>query len=118
MTYAIGIDCGGTKVKIVGVDPSGKILSQARRATNDGGGAEQLVQTARSLVAAMEAEIGRADSIGVACPGLAARDGRSIAWMMGRMSGVMGLDWTKELKRDRAVAVLNDGHAALFGEAW
>jgi len=34
------------------------------------------------------------------------------------MSGVMRLDWTKELKRDRPVAVLNDGHAALLGEAW
>src|SRR6266508_5965397 len=118
MGCAIGIDVGGTKVKIVVVDPSGKVLSQARQETNDQGGADHLVETARSLIGAMEAEIGRAGWIGVAWPGLATRDGRSIAWMMGRMSGVMRLDWTKELKRDRPVAVLNDGHAALLGEAW
>jgi glucokinase len=56
--------------------------------------------------------------IGVAAPGLAARDGRSIAWMEGRLAEVKGLDWTTFLNWPRPIPVMNDAHAAMLGEMW
>ncbi|KAF0163026.1 MAG: glucokinase, partial [Caulobacteraceae bacterium] len=56
-------------------------------------------------------------AIGLAAPGLAARNARSIAWMPGRMQRLEGLNWTEALGGG-VVRVLNDGHAALLGEAW
>ena len=55
---------------------------------------------------------------GVGAPGLAAADGRSIAFMQGRLAGLQGLDWAGALETPAPVRVLNDAHAALLGEAW
>jgi len=55
--------------------------------------------------------------IGVAAPGLAARDGRSIEFMPARLPGLERLDWTQFLNAPTPVPVLNDAHAALLGEA-
>src|SRR5436190_1258228 len=57
--------------------------------------------------------------IGVAAPGLAARDGRSVASMPpGKLAGLEGLVWEEALEAGMPVRVLNDAHAALMGEAW
>jgi glucokinase len=56
--------------------------------------------------------------LGLAAPGLAARDGLSIANMQGRLQGLEGLVWKDLLETSRPVPVLNDAHAALLGEAW
>ncbi|MBI5384847.1 MAG: ROK family protein [Verrucomicrobia bacterium] len=57
-----------------------------------------------------------ASHVGLAAPGLAARDGRSIAFMPGRFVGLEGFDWPAFL--GRPAPVLNDAHAALLGEVW
>ena len=57
-------------------------------------------------------------TLGLSAPGLAARDGRSIVAMPGRLHGLEKLDWTDFLERSLAVPVSNDGQAALTGEAW
>src|SRR6185295_9391208 len=56
--------------------------------------------------------------IGVASPGLAAKDGKSIAYMRGRLDGIEGFIWTDFLNSPKPVFVLNDAHAALLGEVW
>ncbi len=56
--------------------------------------------------------------IGLAAPGLAARDALSIGNMQGRLQGLEGLNWTDFLQTTHPVPVLNDAHAALLGEAW
>jgi glucokinase len=56
--------------------------------------------------------------IGVAAPGLAARDQRSIRHMPGRLAGLEGANWRKVLNVRHPVPVLNDAHAALLGEVW
>jgi glucokinase len=71
-----------------------------------------------SMIKSAEANLGAAEWIGLAAPGLAARDHCSIAFMPGRLQGLEGFDWTKFLSRSNAVAVLNDAHAALLGEHW
>ena len=72
----------------------------------------------KRLIELIEAEHGRAVSIGIAAPGLADPGGRSIFWMQGRLDEVQGLEWTSFLGRDRPVPVVNDAQAALLGEVW
>lgn len=113
--YAIGVDLGGTRIKSVAVTASGDRLLEACDDTDDAplGWAERI----RSRMAHIERALGEpAVGVGLAAPGLTARDERGIAWMQGRLSALEGLDWTEQL--GCAVRVLNDAHAALLGEAW
>jgi glucokinase len=73
----------------------------------------------RALLSRIEAQQGLEPRwIGLSAPGLAARDGRSIAWMQGRMEAVQGLDWTQQFGSAQLIPVLNDAQAALLGEVW
>ncbi len=107
---AIGIDIGGTQIKAAAVDGAGAVVGQLQHPTPQQ--RPELIDAVRSLVA----ELPSTRRVGVSSPGLAARDGRSIAWMRGRMQCVEGLVWSDAL--DRPVPVMNDAHAALWGEAW
>src|SRR5882762_885673 len=118
MSYAIGIDLGGSSVKAVAVTPGGETLGQAVFSFD----LEVKMDWAakiRSVVEQLQREQnGPATHLGLSAPGLAARDRRSIAHMPGRLQGLEGLDWTSFLRTARPVPVLNDAHAALLGEAW
>jgi glucokinase len=139
VSFALGIDLGGSSVKAVAVTPEGKLL----RETNlpfDASAQLDWARRIRGIVKEMEEGQGSsAAAIGISAPGLAALDGRSIARMPGRLSGLEGLDWTEFLSAESGVRnaesklpgpvatprsaqspvpVLNDAHAALLGEAW
>ncbi len=118
MNFVLGIDLGGSSVKAVAVTPAGERLAQLNRPFEAGASGDwaRLVQRA---VHELEAQQGSpAVAIGLSAPGLAARDGRSIARMPGRLQGLEGLNWTELLQAPQPVPVLNDAHAALLGEAW
>ena len=116
MKYTLGIDLGGTSIKAVAVTAAGEKLAEANESFVDAD-MEWAHQT-RKLVGRMQSELGPASAIGLSAPGLAAKDGRSIAFMPGRLAGLEGLDWTNHLGATRPVPVLNDAHAALLGEVW
>ena len=117
MSYAIGVDLGGTNIKIAVVSYDGDILEHASCETADDIGA--WAKTIRSKIVEIEDRRGsQASHVGVASPGLAAKDGLSIANMQGRLQGLEGLVWTNFLQRPHPVLVLNDAHAALLGEVW
>lgn len=117
MRHAIGIDLGGTNLKIVAVTPSGKVLAQVaaphalRGRAWKGNVRATLNQINRTLANPPQ-------WIGVAAPGLPAPDHRSIAHMPGRLPGLEGLNWRRFLKAATPVPVLNDAQAALLGEVW
>ncbi len=118
MSFAIGIDLGGSSVKAVAITPAGERLAQVNQpfdASASGDWARQVRNTIHELETQPDA---RATAIGLSAPGLAARDGRSIARMPGRLQGLEGLNWTEFLQAPQPVPVLNDAHAALLGEAW
>ena len=118
MSYLFGIDLGGSSVKAVAVTPAGDTLDRFNEAFDP---ARQLhfAETIRDLLARVTSQQSQPPSrIGLSAPGLAATDGRSIAFMPGRLDGLVGLDWTNYLKRTEPVKVLNDAHAALLGEVW
>jgi glucokinase len=118
VSYAIGIDLGGSSVKAVAVAPTGEAVA---RTNVDFNAAAEMdwAQKIRDLIREIQQERGsQASSVGLSAPGLAAMDGRSIAHMPGRLQGLEGLNWTEYLHTAKPVPVLNDGHAALLGEAW
>ena len=115
--FLIGVDLGGTNVKLAAVTPAGRVLLREQFGTADDASAAWL-NAIREAIGGIEQRLGEAVGIGVASPGLAAADGRSMAWMQGRLSAVQGLDWTTALNRRAVVGVLNDAHAAMLGEVW
>lgn len=118
MSYFIGIDLGGSSVKAIAVTQDGEKLAQ-QNLDFDAAEGMQWAEHVASIVRELEREQGSpASELGLSAPGLAARDAQSIACMPGRLEGLVGLDWTDFLKRENPVQVLNDGHAALMGEAW
>ncbi|HLV79300.1 MAG TPA: ROK family protein [Chthonomonadaceae bacterium] len=117
MSYVIGIDVGGTNIKTVAVSITGALLFQRREPTEEDriDWAERIRQQIKRIESQQN---GPAAYIGLAAPGLAAPDGRCIAWMQGRMEAVQGLDWTLYLGAAQTIPVLNDAQAALLGEVW
>ena len=118
MSYGIGVDLGGTNIKIVAVSKEGQILERSTYETqtdSPGFWIETIRQTIKEIEETREES---ARWVGLAAPGLAARDNLSIASMPGKLRGLEGLDWTDSLQTSHPVGVLNDAHAALLGEAW
>lgn len=119
MSYAIGVDLGGTNIKIAAVSHDGDVLEYQTAETADNAEGGAWANTIRKKIDELQTNRGFAAShIGVASPGLAAKDGLSIANMQGRLRGLQDLVWTELLNTQRPVLVLNDAHAALLGEVW
>ncbi len=112
----IGVDIGGTQIKLAAFSADGALLDKWTRETNDApdhGTPPKLALTVREMI---QKTGGRPDRIGIAAPGLAAVDGFSISHMPGRLHGLEGFDWGGFF--DVPVRALNDAHAALLGETW
>ena len=117
MSYSIGIDLGGTNIKIVVISNDGDVLEYLTCDTADSEGS--WAQTIKQQIELIEKQRGQSPChIGLAAPGLAAKDGRSIAYMQGRLKGLQGFVWQDFLDSTARVVVLNDAHAALLGEVW
>ena len=117
MTYSIGVDLGGTNIKIVVVSTDGTVLEYLTCDTADAEGS--WAQAIKSNLRQIQSRRGLAPAhIGLAAPGLAAIDGRSIGYMQGRLKGLQGFVWQDFLDLPTPVVVLNDAHAALLGEVW
>lgn len=116
-SWILGIDLGGSSVKLVGVTADGTLIDSWHAEFRAEVLGDFKVAILRQ-VAACRARLGEPHRIGASAPGLAARDRRSIAVMPGRLAGLEGLNWSEFLGRSDLVPVLNDGHAALLGETW
>ena len=117
MNYSIGVDLGGTNIKMVVVSNDGELLDYLTCETDDAEGSWS--ETIKLNLNAICTRRGHAPChVGIASPGLAAPDGRSIAHMQGRLNGIEGFVWTDFLDWPSPVLVLNDAHAALLGELW
>src|SRR6185369_893030 len=92
MSYSIGVDLGGTNIKIVLVSAYGTVLEFL---TCDTAYAEgSWAQTIKTNLLNIQSRRGQTPChIGLAAPGLAAKDGRSIAYMQGRLAGLQGFMW-------------------------
>ncbi len=121
MSYTIGIDLGGTNIKCVAMDMAGEKLFEDTRSTRDNCEQEKTspnwAQEIKQVLEDVKRKLGEHPShVGFCAPGLAAADGRSIAYMPGRLQGLEGFDWSAFLQED--VYVVDDAKAALLGEIW
>ena len=114
--YFLGIDLGGSRIKSVVVNARGQTLEHKSMPFEDR--AMEWADRIRDRVEALRLRRGEPAAVGLSAPGLAARDGRCILHMPGRLHGLEGLDWQRFLTAPTPIPVLNDAHAALLGEAW
>jgi glucokinase len=114
--YFLGVDLGGSRIKSVVVNARGQTLEHESMPFEDR--AMEWADRIRDRVEALRLRRGEPAAVGLSAPGLAARDGRCILHMPGRLHGLEGLDWQRFLTVPTPVPVLNDAHAALLGEAW
>ncbi len=115
MNLAIGIDLGGTNVKGVLIEPSGKIIAQHSIPTiddNEGLWRENVQKVVDYLKNIAEVTV---EIIGLSAPGLANEDNTFIEHLPNRLQGLEHFQWSKYLKTK--TYVLNDAHAALMAEA-
>jgi glucokinase len=113
----IGLDVGGTNIKVLAFTADGTVMAEEVVATSDDG-TKMWLESARTAVRSIVKRCPPPAMLGVASPGLPARDGHSIAFMPGRLPGLEGLNWQQWLELDAPVPVLNDARAALLGETW
>lgn len=113
----IGLDVGGTNIKCVAFNSAGQTLAEETSPTSDDGTKSWLTR-ARDVAKKILAEVPSDTRVGLAAPGLPARDGYSIATMPARLHGLEDLNWQKWLDLPQPVPVFNDGQAALLAETW
>ena len=117
MRHGIGVDIGGTFIKMVALTNDGRVIDRARMPT-DTSSVTALPDTIRKALDEFADRHGAAATIGLASPGLVRRGTDRVHWMQGRVDVVEGLDWSAALAASTTVRVLNDAQAALLGEVW
>lgn len=120
MDYALGIDLGGSRVKLAAVDSAGEVQEKRSAPVEEkAGGPGSWSAAVKDLVEAAQTDMGLpARWVGIAAPGLASTDRRSFHELAEPLTGLEGLDWTEHLGTERTAPVLNDAQAALCGEYW
>lgn len=113
----LGLDLGGSSVKAELLTTEGSSIARFHEAF-DPARPLHFAETIRNMVHDISRQHAPPAHIGLSAPGLAAPDQRSIAFMPGRLEGLVNLDWTQHLRHPAIIPVLNDAHAALLGEVW
>ncbi|WP_350287415.1 ROK family protein [uncultured Croceitalea sp.] len=119
MDYYLGIDIGGTRIKTVVLDKTGKILKRQEVPTEDGSGEKELwkkkiieiITKNSEHYAARNPELLRC---GISAPGLVDEDNKMTLHMPERLQGIENFDWSAKL--GRPIRVINDGHSACLAE--
>ena len=114
MTFALGVDVGGTKCLGVVVDEDGTLVTEARRPTPHGDDA--LIDTLEEIVGDLSSSVDPGIAIGIGLPGLITTSG--VLRSSPNLPGVVELDLAGRLgaRLDRVVRVTNDATAAAFAE--
>jgi glucokinase len=112
---AIGIDLGGTRIKVVAIDVQGNILHQNYQLTNDGD--DKIWKNAiATAVQKIQNKLNSIDTvIGISAPGLPNSGNSAIAYMPGRLQGLENFVWSDFLHA--RTFVLNDAISAMMAEA-
>lgn len=116
MNLVFGIDVGGTQVKAQAFSASGESLADHQVSLEGSeNGPRRVLDCIETLTRACDQA---PDGIGIAAPGMAARDESHIACLPASKVQLEGLLWSDFLNYTGPIRVLNDAHAALLGELW
>lgn len=115
----MGIDIGGTKIKMVVLNEEGTVIEQNETYTNDTKTNDyywkhSIIELLTEKIAAYSKLNEKGIDCAISAPGLANVDNTMISCMPQRLMGIENFDWSKEL--GFPVSVLNDGHAACLAE--
>jgi fructokinase len=116
MTLALGIDLGGSKIEIIALDPSGKVVLRRRR-QSPRGDYQKTLDAVRDLVATTEAELGARGTVGFGTPGAISPatgllKNSNSTWLNGRP-----LDRDLAAALARPIAIANDADCFALSEA-
>ncbi len=115
--YAIGIDLGGTNIKIVLIKENGEIVQSLKVPTDDKDDASPWKSAIQSGIHQLQEKIHqKVHIVGLAAPGVPDQDNTHIVSMPGRLEGLEHFVWAEHVGVDR-LPVLNDGVAALIAES-
>lgn len=113
--HYLGIDVGGTKIKMVVLNEGGEILEQSEVLTEDGSGeAELWKKKIISIINEKSEQYPDTLKCAISAPGLVDKENKMVLHMPERLQGIENFDWSTELDRD--IRVLNDGHSACLAE--
>ena len=106
---------GGTRIKAVAIDASGRVLHENYQSTNDGDD-QRWKNAVATAVKELQSVLKTGDiKVGLSAPGLPDENNTAIAFMPGRMQGLENFNWSGFL--NYPTYVVNDAVAALLGEA-
>jgi glucokinase len=110
--YAIGIDIGGTNLRVAKVSPDGEIVRKTAELTS-----EELLESLHKAIGPLFSDDIAAVGIGVA--GLISRERKKVS-ISPNLHAVEKLDLVKEIGERYGVPVFieNDANAAAYGEMW
>jgi glucokinase len=111
---AIGIDLGGTRIKGVLIDKTGKLIQQVYTPTNDGDDSVWKNAVAETVKKLRLQTQNSNTPIGISAPGISNNDNTAIAFLPGRLQGLENYVWSDFLMQQ--TFVLNDAVSALMAE--
>jgi glucokinase len=111
----IGIDLGGTRIKAIAIDESGKILHRLYQPTNDVNDTVWKNAVAESVKKIQSKLSDVKPIVGICAPGLPNSVNTAIGFMPGRLKGLENFIWSDFLKTK--TVVLNDAISAMMAEA-
>lgn len=118
--YNIGIDLGGTNIKVGLVDENYNIVQKATAKTNLPRPAEEICGTIVELIwqclNAAKVTIGEVNSIGIGTPGVANRNSGIVLYSCNLDFHNTDLRTLLKQRLDKPIYVENDANAAAFGE--
>ncbi|HCF83391.1 MAG TPA: glucokinase, partial [Ruminococcaceae bacterium] len=118
--YNIGIDLGGTNIKVGLVDENYNIVEKATAKTNLPRPADEICGTIVELIwqclNAAKVTIGEENSIGIGTPGVANRNSGIVLYSCNLDFHNTDLRSLLKQRLDKPIYVENDANAAAFGE--
>lgn len=124
MKYYLGIDIGGTAVKLGLVDETGRVLCRGEESVSFDGYRTPILTTvvaaARNFAGQCRAEGLEAEGVGVSATGQIDSVRGVVAGTCGSLPGWTGAPIREELEQalDLPVTVANDANCMILGEAW
>lgn len=117
--YFLGVDWGGTRIKLGAVSADGALLRHETLESTLAGDVEQQYSLIVKHLHQMAAELGRPDGIGLALTGPTAPE-RGVVLLPGKIKGMEGFPIVPRLAEEFGVPVRadNDGRAAMFAEKY
>ena len=95
---AIGIDLGGTNIKAVLIDADGEVLRRLQEPIVDSEEQQgkQWKNAIKEMIQVLQKTSGHAAlPIGLSAPGIPNKEASAIAYMAGRLYGLVGFNWAQ-----------------------